>query len=192
MIIGDPKIFALESQLSEVYPELSSRALGYFLIHVDGQSYGVRDPEATLLACSFDAVGERLSNAGMHHAAFAEAPAPQIITTFLAAMYPSQEELSDNGNVEAYQRFAAIIHKNKIQWTPDGDEAFDDGSFVLQFDIGSSVRIVAFTRGHDGHVRASTIKDTTLNANEFYGVLMRWREAFETEWSARLKIRELH
>ena len=37
-----------------------------------------------------------------------------------------------------------------MQWAlvsaPDGDEAFDDGSYVLQFDVGDRVRLIAFKR----------------------------------------------
>jgi hypothetical protein len=62
MIVGDPSVFAIESEITRAYERLSFRALGYFVIYVCGRSYGVRAPDATMLACSFDAV-EKYSSA---------------------------------------------------------------------------------------------------------------------------------
>ena len=52
MIIGDPKVFAIESCISIAYEELGARALGFFVIHIGGRCYGVREPDATWLACT--------------------------------------------------------------------------------------------------------------------------------------------
>jgi hypothetical protein len=56
MLIGDPRSFAVESEISRAYLRLSSRALGYFVIHINGKSYGVKTADATMLAGSFDEV----------------------------------------------------------------------------------------------------------------------------------------
>lgn len=66
MVVGDPAKLAIESHVIRYSPALSQRGLGYFLIHVGGNRYGIRAPEATLLACSFDAVGRRLARRGRH------------------------------------------------------------------------------------------------------------------------------
>ena len=41
------------------------------------------------------------------------------------------------------------MHGGRAVWAPDGDEAFDDHSFVLQFDVGTRVRAIAFRMGAD-------------------------------------------
>jgi hypothetical protein len=77
-----------------------------------------------------------------------------------------------------------------IQWAPDGDEAFDDGSYVLQFDVGGEVRLIAFKRGPDGRHDSSTLNDLWIASDEFYAVLRRWRDSFTEEWAALPKVAE--
>lgn len=50
MVVGNPKEFAIESEISEIYPRLSLRALGFFAMHIKGRIYGICEPDATLLA----------------------------------------------------------------------------------------------------------------------------------------------
>jgi len=71
VIVGNPAALALESGITEAYARLSFRALGFFVIHVGGRSYGVRSSDATMLACSFDQVKKRIVDRGGHTAAFA-------------------------------------------------------------------------------------------------------------------------
>ena len=68
-------------------------------------------------------------------------------------------------------------------WAPDGDQAFDDGSYVLQFDVNERVRVIAF-RGGKGYRHApDTLSDVWLPIDDFYGILQHWHDAFETEWA---------
>jgi hypothetical protein len=70
---------------------------------------------------------------------------------------------------------------------PDGDEAFDDGSFVLQFDVQDRVRLIAFRSGA-GYVHdPDTLSDVWLPADDFYRVLEQWHQAFDREWAAMPK-----
>lgn len=62
MIIGNPSIFAIESTITRAYERQSLRALGFFVIHVRGHCYGVRSPDSTFLACSYDEVLRRLAS----------------------------------------------------------------------------------------------------------------------------------
>jgi len=50
---------------------VSLRALGFFLIYIDGQRYGVKKWDATMLANSFDEVGSRIARRGSHKPPFA-------------------------------------------------------------------------------------------------------------------------
>src|SRR5436309_2282097 len=52
MIKGTPFTFAIESHIDQAYENVGLRALGYFVIHIGGLCYGVRELNATLLACS--------------------------------------------------------------------------------------------------------------------------------------------
>ena len=83
------------------------------------------------------------------------------------------------------------IASHRITWAPDGDEAFDDGSYVLQFDVGDKVRLVAFKSGDLGHqYDPETLNDRWLEADQFYSILQQWRDAFEAEWRGMPRVPE--
>jgi hypothetical protein len=42
------------------------------------------------------------------------------------------------------EQFHEATYAVDLVGAPDADEAFDDGSHILQFDIGDQVRLVAF------------------------------------------------
>ena len=67
IVVGNRSVFAIESCITTIYEGLSQRALGFFVIYIDGVCYGVRSPDATLLACSFDAVQRRILRRGTHN-----------------------------------------------------------------------------------------------------------------------------
>jgi hypothetical protein len=86
-----------------------------------------------MMACSFDEVGARISERGTHQAPFSEAVPIDIANTYTSAVY-----LDNDGN-ETYfgmsqAQFTNTLNSKSLVWAPDGDEAFDDGSYVLQFD----------------------------------------------------------
>jgi hypothetical protein len=87
-IVGDPSKIAIESLITYPYDSLSQRALGYFVIHVGGSRFGRNSPEATLLACSFDTVKQRLEKAGSHVLPFLkDEEGVKIADAVIASMY---------------------------------------------------------------------------------------------------------
>ncbi len=75
-------------------------------------------------------------------------------------------------------------------WAPNGDEAFDAGSRVLQFDIGGRVRLIAYTElPKDGDYchDPNTIRDVWLSSDRFYAILSEWLAAFDSEWHSAPK-----
>jgi hypothetical protein len=123
MIVGDPSVFAIESEITRAYERLSFRALGYFVIYVCGRSYGVRAPDATMLACSFDAVEKRIANRGKHVAPFAAEDAGKIADAFLRALYADKQEDKLFFGIPQPE-FSGVLYSKYIVWAPDGDEAF--------------------------------------------------------------------
>lgn len=207
MLIGDPNIFAIESLVSIAHEELSFRALGFFVIHLGGLVYGLREPDATYLACSLDEVGRRVKQRGRHTAPFsAEPDAGKIIDADFDASH------APNENGERYfdltpAEFQAHMVPDGASWAPDGDEAFDDGSSVLHFDVADRVRLIGYRLKrcpedypHDPNLPRHkwesfdryqndppTVRDVWLKADEFYGILQRWHDAFLAEWAAAPK-----
>jgi hypothetical protein len=185
MIVGDPLIFAIESSISQAYDRLSLRALGFFVIHVGGRRFGVHKPDATLLACSFDQVHKRLASRGEHTAPFATEPdAGKIADAFRQAIF--SDESADIVLGVPLPEFRALFHSKTADrmWAPDGDEAFDDGSYVLQFDFKDRVRLIAFQSDEGYGYESGTLRDVWIAADDFYDTLQRWHDAFEEEWAA--------
>ncbi len=181
IIVGNPAVFAIESSIAEAYERLSQRALGYFVIHVGGKSYGIRSPGATMLACSFDAVRERIARRGMHSVSFgAEPDATKIVDAYLAVTYHDGRQDETFFDMPANVIEEAILSK-EIVWAPDGDAAFDDGSHILQFDALDRVRLIAFKNEGSAENIMGTLAEVWVGADEFYGILDDWQRRFEAE-----------
>lgn len=186
MLIGNPSVLGIESSITRAYERLSFRGLGFFVIHIGGQCYGVKSPDATLLANSFDDVERRVAMRGSHSVPFAtEADAGKIADAFRNAIYAERQQESYFGI--PLSEFCQMIHSKRIVWAPDGDGAFDDSSYVLQFDIGERVRLIAFKSGQSYLHNPSTLSDMWLEADDFYHVLRHWHDAFAAEWASMPK-----
>jgi hypothetical protein len=190
MFVGDPRTFALESEISCAYERLSFRALGFFLIHLGSKAYGVRAENATLLACSFDEVAKRLACRGSHGAFFSSVPVAGDIANAVRTAVFAPEKKGELFFGKSRSEFLEFLHSADLIWAPDGDEAFDDGSCVVQFDIEDRVRIVGFKSSDGYHHDPDTLMDIWLDANNFYDILDRWRVGFEAEWIAAPKVAE--
>jgi hypothetical protein len=183
MIIGEPSVFAIESVITEAYERLSFRALGFFVIYVSRLYYGRRSSNSTMLARSFDEVRRRVAMRGRHTVPFStETDAGKIANAFRNAIYG--EDLTESYFDIPLREFKEMIYSKKIAWAPDGDEAFDDGSYVLQFDVNDYVRVIAFKSIPGSLFDPATIRDIHLAADDFYGILQNWLDAFEKEWSS--------
>ncbi|MBY5775224.1 hypothetical protein GFL49_33865 [Rhizobium leguminosarum bv. viciae] len=186
MIVGDCRIFAIESGITEAVENLSQLALGYFVIHVGGRAFGVRQPDASLLGCSFDEVERRLQRRGMHVPPIPlDVPATEIATAYLDAIY------RDNARTDYFglsqHQFADALQTSGAIWAPDGDEAFDDGSHILQFDVVGRVRIVAFLNTEAPDDFSQTISEEWVDADLFYAIVSGWKTLFSLERTAQLK-----
>jgi len=191
MIEGNPKVFAIESAIAKAYESKSNYALGYFVVHIDGKAYGVRSPEASLLACSVCEVRERCTRRGKHIASFSEESNVGLVAnSFRHAIYaPNQEKNYFFGIPQ--RQFIETIYSHNLLWAPDGDEAFYDGSFVLHFDIKDKVRLIAFKCNATGYDHdPESLAEIWISADYFYNILNKWQHAFEMEWSKLLQARQ--
>jgi hypothetical protein len=180
--VGSKDSFAIESAILEAYKNSSQRALGFFVIYVAGKCYGVRDPDATIMGCSLGTVEERLGHRGKHCVSFSAEPnANKIMDAYLAALYDSHPERAEYFGL-SIDALSKLIYTRHIQWAPDGDEAFDDSSHVLQFDACGQVRLVAFKNIGSREEIAKTLSDVWISADVYYGVLTEWRRQFLREW----------
>ena len=184
MTIGNPSTFAIESSITQAFAAPSLLALSFFVIHVGGSSYGIRSENATMLACSFDSVQRRISRRGMHRDPFnSETDAAKIVDAVRASWY-GEDIKNQNFFGKSREEFNDALVLNEIFWAPDGDEAFDDGGHVLQYDAGGKVRLIAFKNTKLQDDVTSTLADIWMSADEFYGLLDKWQSNFELEWAS--------
>jgi hypothetical protein len=158
-------------------------ALGFFVIHIAGKRYGVKSWDATMLANPFDEVRKRLTMRGSHHPAFPmDSDAADIAYSFRRSFYGKCEEDEVFFGLTV-RHFKDIVRSNRVDWTAYCDEAFDDGSYVLQFEEQNIVRLVAFSSTPDFLYDPESLREVSLSPDEFYRILQEWHDRFYEEWS---------
>jgi hypothetical protein len=172
-VLGNPQEFAVEWGLSEAFSKPGKWAIGYFTIHIRGHCLGVKAADATLLACSYDAIQQRLEERGSHQAPFSSRAAAEIVSAVKVVCYLGARP-GDRFLHLSEEEFRSFLFQKHIIWAPDGDQAFDDGSHVLQFDIDDQVRLIAFTNMDTLAETVSTISEVTLDADTYYSILQHW------------------
>ena len=116
-----------------------------------------------------------------------EADAESIAVALREGLYAdSEKDAVFFGASQA--EFSRLIYSKGILWAPDGDEAFDDGSYIAQFDIGDRVRLIGFKSVESFVPDSDTLRDLWLSADDFYDILRQWLAAFEIEWNAAPKV----
>ncbi len=180
IIFGNPSRFAIESDISKIYSTRSLMALGYFVIYVCGMMYGVKKSDATALACSYHEVLRRLQQRNSH-----KLPSSHHMNCLELAMKLHDMEYGDHevelldSCTETDADLRKALHANHVLWAPDGDEAFDDGSFVLHIDTDSEVRLIAYRVMESKYeVDKQSVSEIYMPAEEFYSILSQWTEAF--------------
>jgi len=182
LLVGDPNIFALESAISEAYGSTGQMALGFFVIYVGGRRYGHREPDSTLIGPSFNGLRRKIADRGNHKSPFpSDADAAQIATAVSRA-----NSLDDMDDLHLYGipwlQIFKILYSNGCVLAPDNEQGFDDGSYVLQFDDGPTVRLIAFQITAHYQVEGGSLRDIRLPKDEFYRILEEWCTRFEQEW----------
>jgi len=180
MIVGDKNVFAIETYISKAYNRSSFLALGYFVVYILGARYGVYKSDATMLGCSFDEVEQRVKARGAHVAKFTEHLSAGIIADgFRIAIYCSEPHEVDQTTLDVIELFKK---DNRFVWAPDGDAAFDDGSYILHFDCGDQVRLIAFRCNSNGLHDPATMMQLWIPEDKFYSVLETWLCDFHAQW----------
>ncbi|MFD2265625.1 Imm42 family immunity protein [Lacibacterium aquatile] len=187
MIIGDPRTFAIESQITEAYGEehRSFLGMGYVLLHISERRFGIDAPDATTMF-SYDCIPDRIAARGTHTAPFSGVENPQEIALATAIALYREEGAGQTFFGLSNEEFQNAIYTADIKWT--ADQEFDDGTNVLQFDIGDQVRLIGFINSEiSSEVRQSTA-EAWLSADTFYETLDHWRTAVIEEWKSLPKI----
>jgi hypothetical protein len=187
MIVGHPETFAIESGITEAYEYPGLMALGYFIIHICGRSFGLKELDASMLACSFDEVARRIAHRGSHNPPFPiDSDAGKIANAFIRAGYEPTHEDSEQFFGIVTPRFREATRH--LEWAPDGDAAFDDGSHVLHLEDMEKVRLIAYASTPDYVYDPETLRDVWLSGDDYYAILQSGHARFDAEWKAARKI----
>ncbi len=180
------KNFIIESFISSAYSNKGIMAIGYFLIHIKGISYGIKTDDASALACSYGTVIDRLDMKGKHIAPkeLIVLPSLELAQITESALYGHIDDEQETWKLSIPRcELTKLIYKNKLIWAPDGDEAFDDGSRVFQFDIDSeTVRLIGYNTTDDHKIDEDKLSDLIINSDEYYSILEEWAAKFYKEW----------
>jgi len=143
-----------------------------------------------MMATAFGGVGKRISERGSHKLAFAmDADAEEIALAYRRAVYAdcSASELFFGMTAPQFER---SMHSNELVWAPDGDEGFDDGSYVFQFEEEDHVRLIAFQSTEGFSINTDSLREVWLPTDDFYEILQRWHDSFMNEWKSLPKVAE--
>lgn len=180
--VGDTKTFAIHTVITQAFRRRSLLAIGCMGIFIQGRRYGLEELDASMLACSYDAIVEIVRDRGTHVWPFCRLTASAIAEAYQAAIYAPNDDDVDILGIRC-EEFAEAIYQSRITWIPDGDAAFDDGSRVLQMDLASCVRLVAFKSSPRGKLYDSTtLTDLMMPAAQYYDTLTAWIRAFDKKW----------
>ena len=187
MIAGNPSRFAIESEITGYVTKRFPGCVGYFVVHVAGETYCRKTEDATDLPGSFDAVEERLQRRGRRQVEYLEShSAHDIAEAYIAFVYAGEEHVPSTNSIDM-EKFIFVFGRGDCVWMPDGTEAADDGSHLIQFDVQDRVRLIAFRSDPDALVKSGSLRELMLGGDEFYGVCDQWRQRFRKEWEAAAK-----
>lgn len=181
MIEIDAGEFGIRTHIEEVFTKPHVMAMGSHRFRVGSNWYGCAEPDATLLGCSRDAIVERLQQRGRRVSdGLGDQDPAMVMQAWLVSEYGRDIVPWAPINGMDRERLNKAIHFNYVRMAPDGDAAFDDGSQILQFDVGETVLIVACRIGGEaGWPVAKDLSVARLPAGAFYSALEEWLRAFD-------------
>ena len=180
MIVGDRELFGIESGITGAFPGNPHLGLGYFTVHIGGRSFGVKEPDVSMLGCSLNEVTARLAGRGTHRwPRLSNLSAVAIVEAFLDAIY--RETTRDVYLGLTKTEFIGAFQEGNFQWAPDGDEAFDDSSYILQFDVDDKIRLIAFKKSEHAVDVANSVMELWIESELFYSILSAWRDHFTAD-----------
>lgn len=179
MIFGNVQRFAIETEVTKVYPrdkgQRTQQALGFFIVYIKNHVFGVRSPDATTLGFVECFIRERIEKKNVYAVPW---ELPQDSAELVNALFTatvredSNNQFGGLSNSELYE----FIIRNDIAWTGSLDEAFDGGDHLLQIEYKDQVQIIAFRVSDEFECALSA--EITLPASEFYAVLSGWHKYY--------------
>lgn len=164
MIFGSKAIFAIEVEVNNCFYD-KFIGEGKFLVYIYDTAYGLDKNYATTFLCIMDDLRKFSQNSSNVDVDLSNYTAYEIAMCYYCQNY-SEQDLS------MYSDDLLRKSKKLEVWAPEA--AFDDGSYLIQFDNNGKTRLVAFKScSKEGicTVKKKSVSEITLDSNEFKKIL---------------------
>lgn len=153
MLFGDKKVFGIEFEVKELYHNKSFIGDGFFVVYIDGFMYGIREDDASSFGAILWTLKESCSSFIHMKNPFNNFEDFEICDKFYDANYRSENRYPEKTKMDydctylvkpgCDERDGNLANRFLIYWA-QMEEAFDDGSFILQINEEKYIRILGF------------------------------------------------
>lgn len=171
---GDVRTFAIDTALHPECLRTHQEAFGRHQLWVGGQVYGRHDEDASCLAATFDNTVRIFQERGSF-----ELPGP--ISPIEALELAHKVIFLGDELLPMHLRpfINSCGYWSRRLLAPDGEEAFDDGAFVMPIEHRGDVIIAAAFSNAHGLI--GPISEARMIADDFYQVLGGWINWYRTQ-----------
>lgn len=174
MLFGNKEKFAIEFEVKEIYHDKRFIGDGFFVVYIDGFMYGRKEDDATSFGAIRGTLREshdsffHLKNPFFHYKDFETCDKYYDCSYRLVNRY-TEDNLKDFRDVYKI----GYEHNGErfiVSWA-QMEEAFDDGSFVLQLNEGDSVRLLGFKTSDDETYNIENVHGAIIQKEKFSSII---------------------
>lgn len=177
MIIGDKQIFAIDFK---IYTPIDNFFIGdgYFLVYIDGFEYGIKKSNATVFgSIEWELKTEFMNHVNNENLELCGFSRQNICDVYYDKHYREINDFSID-DYEAISKTLEESPKSIKEWSLE--TAFDDGSFVLQYNTKNEICLLGFKTYEYEKIKdihsACISKEYYINVlNTFFSELDRFR-----------------
>ncbi len=174
MLFGNKEKFAIEFEVKEIYHDKRFIGDGFFVVYIDGFMYGRKEDDATSFGCIrstlkyFDVLQSPSKNPFNKYECY------ELCDKFYDTAYRMERRYKEE-EIKDFIKEAEITYDKRENclldyWTPM-EEAFDDGSFVLQLNEGDSVRLLGFKTSDDETYNIENVHGAIIQKEKFSSII---------------------
>jgi hypothetical protein len=178
MTIGDINIFALEYSIIEYY---DSRYIGdgKFIVYINGTKYGKSNNNSTTFSSIIPSLGQRANTSNLTDPIFEKYPPYDLAFACYDSYYgenPKEVYLGLNR-----EHFLVLKRNNKIEWH-GMDEAFDDGSFIIQLNnANNEISLIGYRAISSNPSQIEELNSIKLKYSIFSEIINQFIESIKNE-----------
>lgn len=179
MLIGSIKRFAIEYTIREFY-ENNFIGDGKFLVYINGIPYGQNRDDSTTFSCIIPELGKRIITRKITDKILRENGHAEIAHNYYDCFFADEPKTTYFGLSK--KDFEKVIIENNCSWN-GMDEAFDDGSFILQINMNSTTtKLIGFKAISCFPVEIEKISTIEISVDVFNTTIQQFIESLKTDF----------